>query len=312
VDEHDRRGRSARRPIGEPLTVEQAAAAGGVGHREAHRRDRHLVVEHHSWRVRWATDREGERPGRARPEHERQRRRGFAPVPESQSTPASGLLRGLEGERQPGPAGGSRPELSARERARIERQTAVVHDCQMPVWARQLMAEEVEELERQEIRGALLKARILFSVILRPPRNPALLTVSLPDRSVRTSTGFPRSARTSCDRMCPICRSVVPHLLAKAAPPWFSAGIDPGVALVPAASGPGAATGAPDAAPAKPSRGLGYCARMVRGGGRMRQELRACGPRRDRDRRLCPIQRWPAPERGAYGPGSRRGDLRRD
>ena len=54
-----------------------------------------------------------------------------------------------------------RREISARERARIERQTAVVHDCQMPVWARQLMAEEVEELERQEIRGALLEAGIL-------------------------------------------------------------------------------------------------------------------------------------------------------
>jgi hypothetical protein len=54
-----------------------------------------------------------------------------------------------------------RRDLSPRERARIERQTAVVHDCQMPVWARQLMAEEVEELERQEIRGALLEAGIL-------------------------------------------------------------------------------------------------------------------------------------------------------
>ena len=54
-----------------------------------------------------------------------------------------------------------RRDLSPRERARIQRQTAVVHDCQMPVWARQLMAEEVEELERQEIRGALLEAGIL-------------------------------------------------------------------------------------------------------------------------------------------------------
>ena len=54
-----------------------------------------------------------------------------------------------------------RRDLSARERARIERQTAVVHHCQMPAWARQLMAEEVEELERQEIRGALLEAGIL-------------------------------------------------------------------------------------------------------------------------------------------------------
>ena len=54
-----------------------------------------------------------------------------------------------------------RRELSSRARARIERQTAVVHDCQMPVWARQLMAEEIEEFERQEIRGALLEAGIL-------------------------------------------------------------------------------------------------------------------------------------------------------
>jgi hypothetical protein len=57
--------------------------------------------------------------------------------------------------------GRCRRALSARERARIARQTAVVHDCQMPVWARQLMAEEVEELERQEIRGALLEAGIV-------------------------------------------------------------------------------------------------------------------------------------------------------
>jgi hypothetical protein len=32
----------------------------------------------------------------------------------------------------------------------------------MPVWARQLVAEEVAELERQEIRGALLEAGILW------------------------------------------------------------------------------------------------------------------------------------------------------
>jgi len=57
--------------------------------------------------------------------------------------------------------GRCRREFSARERARIARQTAVVHDCQMPIWARQLVAEEVAELERQEIRGALLEAGIL-------------------------------------------------------------------------------------------------------------------------------------------------------
>jgi hypothetical protein len=41
--------------------------------------------------------------------------------------------------------GRNRRELSARERAKIDRQTAVVHDCQMPVRARQLLAEEVAE-----------------------------------------------------------------------------------------------------------------------------------------------------------------------
>ena len=56
---------------------------------------------------------------------------------------------------------GCRRELSTRERARIARQTAVVHDCQMPVWARQLVAEEVAELEREQIRGDLLAAGIL-------------------------------------------------------------------------------------------------------------------------------------------------------
>ncbi len=75
MDEHDRRGRSARRPIGKPLTVEEALSAGGVGHREADRSDGHLVVEHHSWRVRWAGDRKGERHGWARPAHQRQRGR---------------------------------------------------------------------------------------------------------------------------------------------------------------------------------------------------------------------------------------------
>ena len=40
---------------------------------------------------------------------------------------------------------------------------------------------------------------IRFSVILRPPGSWALLTVGLPAND-RTPTGFPRSARTSCDR----------------------------------------------------------------------------------------------------------------
>jgi hypothetical protein len=48
-----------------------------------------------------------------------------------------------------------------------------------------------------------------FSVILCPPGSWALLTVGLPDTrwACRTSTGLPRSARTSCDRggrpLCP-------------------------------------------------------------------------------------------------------------
>jgi hypothetical protein len=54
-----------------------------------------------------------------------------------------------------------RRDLSARERTRIERQTAVVHDCQMPAWARQMLAGEHAELERQEIRGAMREAGIL-------------------------------------------------------------------------------------------------------------------------------------------------------
>jgi hypothetical protein len=53
----------------------------------------------------------------------------------------------------------------------------------------------------------LSAAGIRFSVILGPPRNPALLTVGLPNHSVRTPTGFPRSAHPSCDRggrpLCP-------------------------------------------------------------------------------------------------------------
>jgi hypothetical protein len=54
-----------------------------------------------------------------------------------------------------------RRELSARERARIERQTAVVHDCQMPAWARQLVAEELAERERLEIREDLTREGLL-------------------------------------------------------------------------------------------------------------------------------------------------------
>jgi hypothetical protein len=51
----------------------------------------------------------------------------------------------------------ARRELSARERARIERQTAVVHECRLPRWARAL----VDETEREEIRSELTAAGLL-------------------------------------------------------------------------------------------------------------------------------------------------------
>ena len=49
---------------------------------------------------------------------------------------------------------------SARQRARIERRTAAVHDAQTPGWARALAALEAEEL-RLEIRGELARAGLL-------------------------------------------------------------------------------------------------------------------------------------------------------
>ncbi|MGZ4218683.1 MAG: hypothetical protein ACXVH1_24105 [Solirubrobacteraceae bacterium] len=52
-------------------------------------------------------------------------------------------------------------ELTARQRARIERQTAVVHDCRLPAWAQSLIAEQVAERERLEIRSELERAGLL-------------------------------------------------------------------------------------------------------------------------------------------------------
>ena len=51
--------------------------------------------------------------------------------------------------------------LSARQRARIERQTAVVHECRLPGWAQTLIAEQAAESERLEIRSELERAGIL-------------------------------------------------------------------------------------------------------------------------------------------------------
>jgi hypothetical protein len=50
-----------------------------------------------------------------------------------------------------------RHELTVKERARIERQTAVVHECRLPRWARALM----DETEREEIRSELSAAGLL-------------------------------------------------------------------------------------------------------------------------------------------------------
>jgi hypothetical protein len=50
---------------------------------------------------------------------------------------------------------------SARERARIERQTAVVHDCRLPASIRAAYAAQQDEQERAEIRGELAAAGLL-------------------------------------------------------------------------------------------------------------------------------------------------------
>jgi hypothetical protein len=60
----------------------------------------------------------------------------------------------------PASASGRRKALSARQRARIERRTAAVHEGSVPRWARALAASEAEEL-RLEIRGELARAGLL-------------------------------------------------------------------------------------------------------------------------------------------------------
>ena len=52
-------------------------------------------------------------------------------------------------------------ELTARQRARIERQTACVHECRLPAWAQTLIAEQAAESERLEIRSELERAGLL-------------------------------------------------------------------------------------------------------------------------------------------------------
>jgi hypothetical protein len=52
-------------------------------------------------------------------------------------------------------------ELTARQRARIERQTACVRECRLPAWAQALIAEQAAESELLEIRSELERAGLL-------------------------------------------------------------------------------------------------------------------------------------------------------
>ena len=70
----------------------------------------------------------------------------------------------LDRERVWPPASSTAPavrELTARQRARIERQTACVHECRLPAWAQSLLAEQIAESERFEIRSELERAGLL-------------------------------------------------------------------------------------------------------------------------------------------------------
>lgn len=56
---------------------------------------------------------------------------------------------------------GRRPAMSPKQRARIERQTAVVHAAALPAWARALVADQAAEAERLEIRSELSREGLL-------------------------------------------------------------------------------------------------------------------------------------------------------
>jgi len=55
----------------------------------------------------------------------------------------------------------SRHAPSPSARAQIERQTATVHECRLPAWARAMVAAELAERERLEIRADLARAGLL-------------------------------------------------------------------------------------------------------------------------------------------------------
>ena len=54
-----------------------------------------------------------------------------------------------------------RCSVPARTRARIERQTAVVHECTLPASVRTMVAAQLAEQERMEIRAELARAGLL-------------------------------------------------------------------------------------------------------------------------------------------------------
>jgi hypothetical protein len=66
----------------------------------------------------------------------------------------------LERERiwPPAPAPRSMP---TRARRRIDRQAAAVHQCRLPAWARNMVAEELAEGERVQLRAELQRAGLL-------------------------------------------------------------------------------------------------------------------------------------------------------
>ena len=64
----------------------------------------------------------------------------------------------------PNPSGernGCRARISSKRRARIERQTAVVHAAVLPASLRALIAEQAAEAERLEIRSELSRQGLL-------------------------------------------------------------------------------------------------------------------------------------------------------
>ena len=60
-----------------------------------------------------------------------------------------------------GERNGRRPAISSKQRARIERQTAVVHAAVLPAGLRALVEEQAAEAERLEIRSDLSREGLL-------------------------------------------------------------------------------------------------------------------------------------------------------